>query len=212
VQKYKIIANLSLIKMRIRFFLFSFGAFIFGLLTSCDNKPTESTESTISSEDLTSQADSLLSRVDIEWKEMEYADEALLSNTQQLADSIAQLEGFSQSLYDSIPLLVEEVKRQKYDQKTMSDSVQIEKFDVAMTNLIYAVERLQNTLPKPADCLLCEAVMKVIKNIDAEYVIRRKKYDQQAHIFNQFVEKNETQLQKIDAEKYQKIPVFTVPY
>ncbi|GEM_PF-6649914 len=198
--------------MKIHFLLFSFVALIFGLLTSCDNKPTQSTESTISSENLISQADSLLNRIDIEWKEMEYADEALLANNQQLADSIAQLEGFNQALYDSIPLFVEEVKRQKYDQQTMSDSIQIEKFDIAMTNLINAVERLQNTLPEPADCLLCEAVMKVIKEMDAEYVIRRKKYDQQTHIFNQFVEKNETQLQKINAEKYQRMPVFTVPY
>jgi len=198
--------------MKIQFLLFSFVALIFGLLTSCDNKPTQSTESTISSEDLISQADSLLNRIDIEWKEMEYADEALLANNQQLADSIAQLEGFNQALYDSIPLFVEEVKRQKYDQQTMSDSIQIEKFDIAMTNLINAVERLQNTLREPADCLLCEAVMKVIKEMDAEYVIRRKKYDQQTHIFNQFVEKNEAQLQKINAEKYQKMPVFTVPY
>jgi len=198
--------------MKIQFLLFSFVALIFGLLTSCDNKPTQSTESTISSENLISQADSLLNRIDIEWKEMEYADEALLANNQQLADSIAQLEGFNQALYDSIPLFVEEVKRQKYDQQTMSDSIQIEKFDIAMTNLINAVERLQNTLPEPADCLLCEAVMKVIKEMDAEYVIRRKKYDQQTHIFNQFVEKNETQLQKINAEKYQRMPVFTVPY
>ncbi len=178
---------------------------------ACNNQSkNDETDSAESQEQLVKQADSLLRNIEIKWTEMEYADNALIENSKILADTIATLQGLNQPLYDSIPLLIEQIKQLTYDQESITNGEKIDTFDQAVTNLVQALQRLQQSTAGIADCLVCEGIFKVIQEIDNEYVIRRKKYDIEVDKFNKFVQTNQKILAELDGKKYKPLPLFSI--
>jgi len=169
-------------------------AFIITLMSvACSKtKPvTETkTEETQKEKSISDELTTLNDSVNTSWNRMMAADSQKFADIKRLIEEISYCKKYDEKTVKNLLTLTKEVDGMRYTQVTISDSL-IDLYDNKTSDLINKVRNLKSKTPEITQHPLAEQLEnEIIKADGDDLLIYRKKYDDAANAYNNFLDVN----------------------
>jgi hypothetical protein len=216
-------------------YLYLFYALLLVGLFACsskDNKTTESqpTADTVAKEEdpwananledetdpyrglpLDKKLDALMDSIDIQWYAWNKRDDERATNIASLIKEVEKSPKRNKALTDSIKTMHQIAISKKLTPENMNLPNRIDEYDNNMISMVEKINRLMK-MPPADKSKYCDELYRYIKYTDELEFSMRKAYDSNAFIFNDLLEKEKANIEKL-AGKYKdlkKFPVFAI--
>lgn len=155
--------------------------------------------------------DETIDLMDIAWKNMMASDNAKVRHSQKIVSELQKNSKFKQQkLANTVMNLVSQVEKSRYNKQSMTDSEHMNRYDKTLDELILAVQKLKKKTKKFDEQGTCQYEYSRLMESNQQDAILRGKHDNYAKIYNQMLNSNQDEIEKL-GENYQNLekePVF----
>lgn len=184
-------------------------AFLIPMLVGCGEKPQERQTSFTKIDSLTDTYLALQESVLQSWNMMINDDNRKLESMYNLLHELSISGAADAATLQSYEERLDQLKRSRYTQKTMSNSYVVEEYDFASNALITELVALAESRKEFAYNTTLQKLTDHIRTADQRVATYREQYDKITSQYNAFLENNRNYLKEIDTDSSLEIkPVF----
>jgi len=138
------------------------------------------------------------------------SDDNKIENMNRLVRELQMIDGSNAESLNSTALEVQKLSGQRYDQKTMKFSRNIDKYDSITNQVIQKLRNESNQNPNAIKYQIVNQLFSEIQLADDSVLFYRKEYDRTVDSFNNFLKTRKKDLKKsgINVDSLQPYPVF----
>ena len=158
------------------------------------------------------EATALSDSLDYSWKVMVDSDNEKLADIKRLLDEVSYTKEHDESEVQRLRKKQEALVNKRFSRGSMT-SQQIDAYDTATDSLLRETFALVNATPEMEKHSITNQLLADIQKEDNDVIIYRVRYDQWAKKFNEFLENNSANLEKLGSpyKDYTKQPLFQLP-
>ncbi|HOY95783.1 MAG TPA: hypothetical protein PK509_08605 [Catalimonadaceae bacterium] len=173
---------------------------------ACKQVPNTSVQGSSVPKDL----DKHILLLDSTWRAMITSDDNKIENMNRLVRELQMIDGSNAESLNSTALEVQKLSGQRYDQKTMKFSRNIDKYDSITNQVIQKLRNESNQNPNAIKYQIVNQLFSEIQLADDSVLFYRKEYDRTVDSFNNFLKTRKKDLKKsgINVDSLQPYPVF----
>jgi hypothetical protein len=134
------------------------------------------------------------------WNVMMKDENEKLDKVSDLLQELTSLPHADLSQIESLKQRLEQLKRIRFTQKSMTNQHVVEEYDFASNSLISEIISIAESDPSFAQQARLQELTDWVKSADQRVPIYREEYDSVVNSFNHFLEKAKPYLQEIDAK------------
>lgn len=185
--------------------LFSILSFLIWF-TACKQVPNTSATGPSASKDL----DRHIFLLDSTWAAMIASDDNKIENMNRLVRELQMIDGSNAETLNSTALEVQKLTSQRYNQKTMMHSRNIDLYDSVTNHVIQKIRNESSQNPNAIKYQIINQLFSEIQLADDSVLFYRKEYDRTVDSFNNFLKTRRKDLKKsgINVDSLQPYPVF----
>jgi len=179
------------------------------MILSCGEKQHDRSVTFTKTDSLTDTYLALQDSVLQSWNMMINDDNRKLASMNSLIHELAVSGAADQQLLDSYRERLEQLKRSRYTQKTLSNNDVVEEYDFASNSLVTELLSLTESRKEFAYNPTLQKLADQIRTAEQRIETYREEYDRITKKFNAFLERNRAYLKEVDADSVlEKRPLF----